>query len=112
METGLQNHKKTTKNQFFLLNPNLKLKKSVKEAKIKNSKFRQLEDLYFAPNYLCIKFREDLLKTVGGDSFLRQNEVPITTASLVIPAKLKKGKFMSLKGQKRNFVSTYRRYFF
>ena len=75
------------------------MRKKWKKRKIKipkKSKFRQLEDLYFAPKYLCSKFREDPLRTVGGDRFLRfpstdrrqtdvrQNFSPITTASLVL----------------------------
>ena len=32
---------------------------------MKKSKFRQLEDLYFAPKYLCSMFRKDPLRTVG-----------------------------------------------
>ena len=41
---------------------------------IEKSKFRQLEDLYFSPKYLCSKFRENPFRTVRGNTTDRQTE--------------------------------------
>ena len=41
---------------------------------IEKSKFRQLEDLYFSPKYLCSKFRENPFRTVRGNTTDRQTD--------------------------------------